>query len=580
MLDSIIVNKEHHVGLQKLWELAQISRFSLGPCKSFKFVHDDSTGESVFAPSCYGILENLELSCPVAQLVYETLRAHQKVYHSGSGCLLFLVGAWSRVALRCLNDGIPVTHIVSAMAEGMDLCRDICNRSTISMKTVFAGQYASEASQVQRKTLNQSACRRLKHSRHFSETNPGSVSSVAPSLEPKLPELKHVAEGLSHGCDDSMKLVLEAARMQSEGKQEDVLDVTEMATCLLPGIPEQQSCVLPGCVVLLPAQRALLAHRLKERNLQVALVTGDLSEDFRHLGFSRPTGIQRVKDGLKRSREDKWMENVVSLLMSLDVNLILIGGFACQKVIDRCWKHQILVVENVKTSILKAFADLTSAVAVTYATQLSQQCIGSRVKVTIWRDLSGHQGEPSAAVSVCPGGGGGLVTAILTSCVHGKLAALEERFWACAYRVHYALKDQVLLPGAGRVEMLCIHHLLGHAELYLRNRDSDSRYRGVVLRLMADGLMEYLSVVMVNTGRFSEVNAQTLVSQRVQNCDGRLGSRLPLEGEPQIYDNLSVKQEAWRKALDVVLLILQTDAEIITGGGRRADMTEEHVTLL
>ncbi|KTG38624.1 hypothetical protein cypCar_00029967 [Cyprinus carpio] len=32
-----------------------------------------------------------------------------------------------------------------------------------------------------------------------------------------------------------------------------------------------------------------------------------------------------------------------------------------------------------------------------------------------------------------------------------------------------------------------------------------------------------------------------------------------------VYDNLTVKSEAWRRALDLVFLVLQSDTEIITG---------------
>ncbi len=32
-----------------------------------------------------------------------------------------------------------------------------------------------------------------------------------------------------------------------------------------------------------------------------------------------------------------------------------------------------------------------------------------------------------------------------------------------------------------------------------------------------------------------------------------------------VYDNMTVKSEAWRRALDLVFLVLQSDTEIITG---------------
>ncbi|XP_029965763.1 chaperonin-containing T-complex member BBS12 [Salarias fasciatus] len=603
MLESTVLNNRQHVGLQQLSALAELSRSSLGPCKSFKFVQDDSTGESALVCSCYRILETLELSCPAAQLVCETLQAHQKVFHSGSGCLLFLMGAWSRTALRCLQDGIPVTHIVSAMSEGMDVCTDVCRSSTVSIEAVCqvssgAAEDSGLAPQADGTALDMRARRKVKLSRHFSETNSGSVSRVTQAVEPRLPEFGLVAQGLSHGCGDSMRLALQAVQMQSEAKRADMsrpgFDVTKFLTCLLPGVPEEHACVVGGCVVLLPAEGALIAQRLKGKTLQVAVVTGDLSHDFRHLGFNGPTGIQRVTDRLSSSgREDDWVERVSALLLNLGVDLILIGGSACEKMVDLCWRHQILVVEKVRASILRTFASLTGAVAVTYATQLSRRCLGSGVKVWIWRDLSGHQRKPAAAVNICPGGGGGggggLVTVVLTSSVHGKLPSLEERFWACAYRLHYALQDRALLPGAGRTEMLCIHRLL---KLGAEGRGgAGNRYRAAVFQLMADGLIDYFTTVMVNTGRCSVVHARTLVNQQLQNRDQQTDSapnfpQLLLEGERQegirpeeppareVYDNLSVKLEVWRKALDVVFLILQTDTEILTGGGQHSDSTD------
>lgn len=38
-----------------------------------------------------------------------------------------------------------------------------------------------------------------------------------------------------------------------------------------------------------------------------------------------------------------------------------------------------------------------------------------------------------------------------------------------------------------------------------------------------------------------------------------------LELVPRVYDTVTPKIEAWRRALDLVLLVLQTDSEIITG---------------
>lgn len=643
MLGSTIINHRQHVGLQKLSALAGVTHSSLGPNKKYKFIQDDTSGESTLVCSCLRIFENLELTCAVGQLVYETIRAHHKVYHTGSGCLLFLAGAWSRVALECLHRGISVAHIISALSEGMDICLDVCRKSSVSTEGLAVEQSEScaatphglglhlskkpfeEASQASRhlQRTAKAGPKTLKLSRHFCEAKSENVSTVLQPHQSKHPDIAHIAEGLSHGCLDAMNLVVEAGRIQSKNNQQDVscsmFDVTKVVTCVLPGLPEDHACVLPGCIVLLSAEQAPVAHHLQEQRLKVALINGDLSDTYRHLGFNRPTGLTCVSDQSDLSssgKEEEWMEKVVTLLLKLEVNLILVSGLVSEKVILRCCRHRILVVEKVKASILEAFANATGAVPVTYATQLSKHCVGIGVNVVIWRELSSHDGKPSTAVNISTGGNSELVTVVLTSCVHGKLQALEDQFWACAYRLHHVLKDKVVLPGAGLIEMLCVHHLQKQAEHYVRHlteRNGDpvqrtkagtapNPYRGVVLHLMADGLIDYISTVMVNTGRFSKVRARTAVSQHLKDYNESLGiaakfSKLFLEGEQdvsaissimkssdapslKIYDSLSVKQEAWRKALDLVFLVLQADAEIITGIDQKTDGAQENLMLL
>ncbi|XP_020481579.2 Bardet-Biedl syndrome 12 protein [Labrus bergylta] len=638
MLGSTIINHRQHVGLQKLSALAGITHSSLGPNKKYKFIQDDGSGESALVCSCFRILENLELTCAVGQLVYRTVQTHQKVYRTGSGCLLFLAGAWSRVALECLQRGISVAHIISAMSEGLDVCFDVCRRFSISTEraqsqsstassqdlglqvskkpTVEGSQASTEPKEKARdalKTLNACGQKKIRLSRHFSEAKSENISKESEDSQPKPPDIKYISERLSHGCVDAMNLVFEASRTQSNNIQQETscptFDITKVMTCVLPGLPEEHACVTPGCILLLSAEQASLAHCLKDRLLKVVLINGDLSFNYSHLGFKRPTGIQRVSEEAalsSSSKEEDWMEKVVTLLLNLEVNLILVSGLVSEKVIQRCsWRH-ILALEKVNVSILKALADASGAVPVTYATQLSKYCVGTGVKVAVWRDLSSYERKPSIAVNVSTGVNSKLVTVVLTSCIEGKLQALEDQFWACAYRLHLALKEKAVLPGAGVTEMLCIQHLQKRAE---RNSSQQTKraalanpYRSVVLHLMADGLMDYLSTVMVNTGEFSKVQAWTAVSQQLQDCNQSPGapsmfSEVFLEAEQEgravsfpvkstdapstkVFDNLSVKQEAWRKAADLVFLVLQTDAEVITGIDLKTEAAQGNLMLL
>ncbi|XP_068446530.1 Bardet-Biedl syndrome 12 protein [Clinocottus analis] len=635
MLASSIINHRQHVGLQKLSALAGITHSSLGPNKKYKFIQDEASGESALACSCFRVLENLQPTCGVGQLVYETIQAHQEVYHTGSGCLLFLAGAWSRAALECLQRGISVAHIISAMSEGMDVCLDACGKCGVSTESLGEsctvtsqglGLHLSKIPTVEAphaschlrgtrgagdETLNASGRRKVKLSRHFHETRSVDVSAVPQPPRPELPDVAHIAVGLSHGCVSAMKLVVEASRIQSENNPQGVscstFDVTKVVTCVLPGLPEEHASVLQGCIVLVSDEQASVAHHLKEQRLKVALINGDLSDTYRHLGFKSLKGVQCVRDRSHFSssnKEEEWLEETVALLLDLEVNLVVVSGLAGEKVIQRCCRRHILVVDKAKAPVVKALAKATGAVPVTYATQLSRRCVGAGAKAAIWREFRGREGKPSTTVNISTAESSELVTVILTSCLDGKLQALEDQFWACAHRLHQALTGKVLLPGAGVTEMLCVHHLHKRAERQVEPRGGTAAhpYRGVVLRLMADGLIDYVATVMVNTGMFSKVRARTAVSQQLQAYTGSQGiaakfSQLLLAGDQdnggvsspvesdeaiavKVYDSLVVKQEVWRKALDLVLLVLQTDAEVITGIDQKADGAQGHLMLL
>uniref|UniRef100_A0A146PAG2 Bardet-Biedl syndrome 12 n=1 Tax=Fundulus heteroclitus TaxID=8078 RepID=A0A146PAG2_FUNHE len=614
------MNGRQHVGLQKVSALAGTLRSSVGPVKNYKFILDEASGESVLVCSCFRIIENLEPRCAVGQLVHETVRAHHKGYRTGSGCLLFIAGAWSRAALACLQRGISVKHIIAAMSEGIDICRNVCTKSSVSLKDL-AGMgkrtaapprlglqrsekpitgASRESAKVHEKCLNARGQRKVRLSRHFCETD-DDVS--------QLPDVAVIAESLSHGCESAMKLAAEAAQMLLKTNKrrtgDPSFDVSKVTTCALPGLPEECACVVDGCVVLLSDERAAVAHVLKHQPLKVALVTGDLSQTYRHLGF-KGLPAARVRERLDSSacsEADEWMEKVLKLLLDLEVKLILTTGLASQKVIQHCCQNNVLVVEQVSSSVLGIIAGSTGAVPVGYATQLTEPCVGSGVTLEIWRDLSGCERTPLTAVNISTGGTGGPVTAVITSHIRGKLQVLEDQFWACAHRLHHALKDGALLPGAGATEALCVRQLQKQAECRGvedkgKTGSAAELYRGVVLQLMAEGLIEYAAAVMVNAGRFSAAEARNFVSENLRDfhsdeidagkClqvvlesgreDGVFSAVKPDEAPTvKIYDNLSVKQEAWTRALDLVFLVLQTDAEIITGTGPETESNLMHL---
>ncbi|XP_072291089.1 Bardet-Biedl syndrome 12 protein [Eucyclogobius newberryi] len=593
MAGSTVLTLRHHVGLQKLSALSGITTQCLGPTKTYKIIQDDDTGESALVSSCHRVLENLELTCAVGQLVYETVKAHHRTYKTGSGSLLFMAGAWSRAALECLHREIPIAHIISALSEGMDVCLSVCKQCSIPNKELHATPKAQPVKAAVKNSashqlpLNNKTQRKLKLSRHFQKPKLENITTTHNTNSEKS-KLTDIAKTLSHGHSETMGLVVKASQIQSE--QDVTFDVDKISTCLLPSSAESRACVVPGCILPVCTEQVIIARRLEGQHLKVALIDGDLTPSYRHLGYNKPKRLQHVFDlSSSDNGEDDWLERVVGLVLNLEVNVLLIRGVADGDLKNHFWKHSVLVLEQMRLSILKTFASSAGATLVSYATQLNSRCVGTGVSVSIWKDLSNFASKSNREtyLNVCTVEKSGLVTAVLSSWVQGKLQSEEDAFLACAYRLYWALKDKSLLPGAGVTEMFCIRRLQKLAGLYAGGHKTVPSMNpwtaagpgtGVVLQLMADAFIDFVSSVMVNAGKYSKVEARTVVVEQLHDWDGSVNcakmSQMtlehdPLDGQCNVCDNVSVKQEAWRKALDLVFLVLQTDAEVITGVGQK-----------
>ncbi|XP_024136438.1 Bardet-Biedl syndrome 12 protein isoform X2 [Oryzias melastigma] len=625
MLKSVTANQQQYVGLQELSALARTLQPFIGPQKKYRFIQNVRSGESALTCSCFCAIQNLEPTCALGQLVCETLQEHEKIYHTGSGCLMFLAGAWSSAALLGLCQGISVTQIISIMNEGIEICLDAVRKSALlfngldvrlSRRSTAAVHglelslseeafcvasnlpfnFQAPPAKVYQQAQNIRGQRQIKLSRYFCENKSEMVSEF------ETCSFAHIAEGLSHSCDNLMKLAVEVMQVQSRSNQDITtvtFDISKVTTCVLFGLPEDCSCAVPGCIVLLSDEQVSVFHHLKTKRLKVALIDGDLSHSYHHMGFKRPAGMQHVRDQpsvSESSTEDKWVKKVVKLFLDLGVNLILLTGVACKPMDQNCCRNQILVVEKLNSSVLRTFAQSTGSALVTYPSQLRDHCVGTGVQLALWRDLSCYD-RKLVPVNISTEENTGLVTAILTSSVQCKSQLQQDRFWACAYRLHHALKDRALLPGAGRTEMFCIHLLQKQAQ-NCREKSTNSvppsaagtavaLHTSVMLELMADGLMDYITTVMINSGKMSKVEARTIVTRQLQTFDVHQGnatkfpqlvlgneneafvfpSRKQTECAPavEVYDNLCVKQEAWRRALDLVFLVLQTDEEVVSG---------------
>ncbi|XP_075056222.1 chaperonin-containing T-complex member BBS12 [Mixophyes fleayi] len=627
-----------HVGLTELCNLSSPVKTFLGPLKCNKFIYDQDTHESTLTSTSFRLLDSLDLTSPVGQLLNETIQAHHKAYRTGTTTLFFLIGAWSNAVLECLHQGLPFSMIVSVMLEGLNSCienldslhihlNNITNQSSINKTTVrhvstsdsddrcaFKCSHPLSKSNKHRQLteanvedLNSGTdhTSRLSHSRYFSIQSRSYCQNTS-TMPTSNHSLGALTKSLSHGSSEAMNLVEKAVSHLFDNAPDtfvtkDLFQASRLDVCFLRGKSEVHSNASFGYTTLVSLENAAIAKQLEGKPLQVLLLDGDLTEKYRHLGSNKANNLKYISEfnSEQRTSEDSWISSACRKIIQANADLILVRGDVCPLLMMHCVQRNILTIPHVKQNVLQAFSECAGADAVTYLTQINQHSVGRGVYVNIctkWSSVLESSQRIAINLKACRMN---LVTVVLSCRLIPKMQVLEDQFWACSYRLHHALHDQKVFPGGGAVELLCLSHLRKLERNVPFNSDSRGQfscksswvstdavhYKTSVFKCLAKGWYKYIYVLLCNMGKYSsELEAMTFIDNELQNIDDSFSPSSYILNEysknsglvdnlgvatecreVMVYDNAVPKVEAWRSALHLVLTVLQSDAEIITG---------------
>ncbi|KAJ7389878.1 chaperone-mediated protein complex assembly [Desmophyllum pertusum] len=446
-------------------------------------------------------------------------------------------------------------------------------------------------------------------------------------LERNKQLLTKLGSRLSHGKEEEMKLAIEVINFLflSSGKtslEDFEIHLKMIHTELVLGPPGSFSQIIDG---LLLESTALYQTATVNRNtvtesqlLVAALVDGDVTSEFRHAGLNKEIQVHRIienKEDFKASvfnPEKDWYQRVTKTLRNYQIGILVVKGIVQDSVLDYCSSHGIVVLQSVTYPTLQLLSFATDSTIVTYLADLREQDIGRPVTIETWelgwapslvrQSKSQFTGMKSCQyvlvkdvkreIADCTDLNSPLQTVLLCSPCKDLLCDMEERFWNSIHRLKNALACGRVLPGAGKIELACIRRLNEsagelvnpqcHATLSQDGYKKAWSFSDLCL-LTQEALWKFLNgFKMRRTINMNSRSQKNHAHDHVPNLPARdpagfsvnssgdpVGSKLlSRDIESLVWDDYTAKKEAWRRAVGLVRILLQSDMLVETGLGR------------
>ncbi|PFX30518.1 Bardet-Biedl syndrome 12 protein [Stylophora pistillata] len=490
-----------------------------------------------------------------------------------------------------------------------------------------------------------------------------SFSAQVNSTERNKRSLFELGSHLSHGKDLEMKLAVEVTNSLFFSSIKTSLKDFEIPlrmihTELVLGPSSSFSCRIDGLLLENTStfQFSSSNQNLPTCKLLLALIDGDVTPEFRHVGLNNELQIHRIvrneySKSSDFSQEKEWYQGGIASLSKHKIGILVVKGIIHDSMLDYCSSHNITVLQNVSYPVLQLLSFATDSAIITYLADLRKQDLGRPVTIETWElgwapclvrqsKLKGSGArdvrvmktcqyvlvrEVFEASSGCKDFNSPLQTVLLCSPCKDVLCDMEERFWNSIYRLKNALSCGRVLPGAGEIEAACIRRLTVEndtAPSFSFNplsgwlQESIEVFRPLVYTAFAQGLKDFLCSVLLNSGNFTSHSGASSYVEKLVNegltlddlerfqddhSDDHRGQPLRAEGikgghamdrvpprdpagfstdhfrdlfdskqetrkvKSHVWDNYTAKKEAWRRAVGVVRILLQSDMFVETG---------------
>ena len=273
------------------------------------------------------------------------------------------------------------------------------SKSKISLQSMCITGQASKPDLVNSAPPNRKAGKKnfTKHEQNSSAVVP-KLTDELKLIERQKQLLSKLGKRLSHGKEKEMQLAIEVviSLLLSTGKvslKELEIPLNMIHTELVQGPPSSFSQRMDGLLLecTTSCHTALRSRSsVPESQVFVALVNGDVTQEFRHVGLNKEYPIHRIienEDDFKGSffnQGKDWHQRVTETLRKHKIGLLVVKGIVQDSVLDFCSSHGIAVLQSTVYPALQLLSYATDSTIVTYLADLREQDIGRPVSMETW----------------------------------------------------------------------------------------------------------------------------------------------------------------------------------------------------